>query len=84
MKIRKTIPIKEIANNLDGVKQYYLNVDYRDMKWRPLMDIRHHFPNMRMVVICNSHKKVVEWLAYQMRQKGEIVLAAVSYHFKQF
>lgn len=84
MKIQNTIPIKEIASSLAGVKQYYLNINYRDVKWRPLMDIRHHYPNMRMVVICNSHKRIVEWISYQMRQKGETILAAVSCHFKNY
>lgn len=75
-----TEPIKILVDReeltLDGIKQYYVDVEKEQWKFDCLLDIYDRVTITQAIVFCNSRKKV-DWLADKMRKDG---FAVASLH----
>lgn len=70
------ILVKRDEISLEGIKQYYVNVDKEDWKFDTLCDIYDSLTITQCVIFCNSKKKV-DWLAHKLTQSN---FAVISMH----
>ncbi len=54
---------------LDGVKQYYINLEQEEWKFECLYDIYQGLNINQLIIFVNKRQKA-EWLAYKMQEKG--------------
>jgi translation initiation factor 4A len=54
---------------LDGIRQFYVDVDVDENKLEALCDIYKHLAVNQMIIFVNK-KPVVEWLATELRRRG--------------
>ena len=59
--------VKRDELTLEGIKQYYVNVDKEEWKFDTLTDIYETLTVTQAVIFCNSRKKV-DWLTTKMRE----------------
>lgn len=68
-----TDPIKILVDReeitLEGIKQYYVDVDKEEWKFDTLLDIYDNVRITQAIIFCNSRKKV-DWLTDKMRKDG--------------
>ena len=60
--------------SLEGIKQFYVNVDKEEWKFDTLCDLYDTLTITQAVIFCNARKKV-EWLAAKMREANFTVCA---------
>jgi ATP-dependent RNA helicase len=68
------ILVKRDELSLEGIKQFYINVETEQWKFDTLCDLYDTLTITQAVIFCNTKHKV-EWLATQMRQKHFTVSA---------
>ena len=54
---------------LDGIKQFYVNVERDDWKFEVLLDLYEHMTINQLIIFVNKRQRV-EWLAQKMHEKG--------------
>ena len=54
---------------LDGIKQYYVNVERDDWKFDTLMDLYQCLTINQLIIFVNKRQRA-EWLAQKMQEKG--------------
>jgi translation initiation factor 4A len=54
---------------LEGVKQYYVELDQEDWKFEALYDLYQNLNINQLIIFVNKRQKA-EWLAYKMKEKG--------------
>ena len=71
-------PIKILVKNdeltLEGIKQYFINVEKNDFKFDTLCDLYDRFSIFQSIIYCNS-RKIVEELFYRLQQENFSVQA---------
>lgn len=70
------ILVKRDEITLEGIKQYYVNVEKEEWKFDTLCDIYDSLTITQCVIFCNSKKKV-DWLAHKLKQSN---FAVISMH----
>jgi translation initiation factor 4A len=65
--------VKRDEITLEGIKQYYVNVEREDWKITTLFDLYEQININQAIIFCNT-RKTVEWLSEQMNEKGFCVL----------
>ena len=65
MKTPIKILVKRDELTLEGIKQYFVNVDKEEWKFETLCDLYDNLTITQAVIFCNSKKKV-DWLAKKM------------------
>jgi len=68
------ILVKRDQLTLEGIKQFYVNVDEEDWKLETLCDLYETLAITQSVIFCNTRRKV-DWLTDQMRSKDHTVSA---------
>lgn len=68
------ILVKRDEISLEGIKQYYVNVEKEEWKFDALCDIYDSLTITQAVIFCNTKKKV-DWLASKMRESNFTVVA---------
>lgn len=68
------ILVKRDEVSLEGIKQYFVNVDKEDWKFDTLCDLYDSLTITQGVIFCNTKKKV-EWLTQRMTQSNFAVVA---------
>ena len=68
------ILVKRDELTLDGIKQFYVNVEKEEWKFDTLCDIYDSLTITQAVIFCNTRKKV-DWLAAKMRHADFTVAA---------
>jgi len=68
------ILVKRDELTLEGIKQFYVDVDREEWKFDTLCDLYDTLTISQSVIFCNTRKKVT-WLASKMRESGFIVSA---------
>jgi translation initiation factor 4A len=71
--IRILVPRSELI--LEGIKQFYINVDQEEWKLDTLCDLFETLNITQAVIFCNTRRKV-EWLSEQM-SKREFTVSAI-------
>ena len=61
--------VKRDEITLEGIKQYYVNVEREDWKITTLFDLYEQININQAIIFCNT-RKTVEWLSEQMNEKG--------------
>ncbi len=61
------LPADEVT--LDGIKQYFVEVDREEMKLDTLCDLYEHLSITQALIYCSTRQKV-EWLSEQMTKRG--------------
>ena len=61
------LPAEEVT--LEGIKQYYVQVDREDQKLDTLCDLYEHLNISQAIIYCSTRQKV-EWLSDQMVRRG--------------
>jgi len=72
-----TISVKTEELNLEGIKQFYVNVEKEERKLDTLSDLFDTLSITEAIIFCNSRRKV-DWLTQRMREKKQTVSALVS------
>jgi len=71
-------PVKILVKNeeltLEGIKQYFINVEKNDFKFDTLCDLYDRFSIFQSIIYCNS-RKIVEELFYRLQQQNFSVQA---------
>jgi translation initiation factor 4A len=66
-------PVQILLNaeevTLEGIKQYYVDVDREDQKLDTLCDLYEHLSISQAIIYCSTRQKV-EWLSSQMIHRG--------------
>lgn len=70
------ILVKRQDVSLEGIKQYYVNVEKEDWKFDTLCDLYDSLTITQCVIFCNTRKKV-DWLSHKLKQTN---FAVVSMH----
>ncbi|EDO19261.1 hypothetical protein Kpol_1036p3 [Vanderwaltozyma polyspora DSM 70294] len=70
------ILVKRDEISLEGIKQYYVNVEKEDWKFDTLCDLYDSLTITQCVIFCNTKKKV-DWLSAKLTQSN---FAVVSMH----
>lgn len=70
------ILVKQDQISLDGIKQYYVNVDKEDWKFDTLCDLYDSLTITQCVIFCNTKRKV-DWLSSKLLQSN---FSVVSMH----
>jgi len=65
MNTPKYILVKKEALTLEGIKQFYVNVDKEEWKFETLLDLYNLFDVSQAVLFCNTRRKV-EWLTEKL------------------
>lgn len=73
------ILVKKEELTLEGIKQFYINVDQEKNKLQTLIDLYNYLTITQAVIFCNT-KKRVEWLAKCMKEEDFTVSLMVSLH----
>ncbi|KAK9741997.1 hypothetical protein RND81_03G142200 [Saponaria officinalis] len=68
------ILVKRDELTLEGIKQFYVNVDKEDWKLDTLCDLYEHLAINQSVIFVNTRRKV-DWLTDQMRSRDHTVSA---------
>lgn len=68
------ILVKKDEISLEGIKQYFVDVDKEEWKFDTLCDLYDSLTITQGVIFCNTKKKV-EWLAQKMSQSNFAVVA---------
>eukprot|EP01024_Parvocaulis_polyphysoides_P035460 TRINITY_DN31419_c0_g1_i3.p2 TRINITY_DN31419_c0_g1~~TRINITY_DN31419_c0_g1_i3.p2 ORF type:complete len:445 (+),score=68.69 TRINITY_DN31419_c0_g1_i3:87-1337(+) len=68
------ILVKRDELTLEGIKQFYVNVDKEEWKLETLCDLYETVAITQSVIFCNTRRKV-DWLTDQMRSKDHTVSA---------
>jgi translation initiation factor 4A len=74
MRDPKTILVKKEELTLEGIKQFYVNVEKEDWKLDTLCDLYETLTITQAVIFCNTRRKV-DWLTDKMHQKDFTVSA---------
>jgi len=61
--------VKRDEITLEGIRQYYVNVEQEDWKITTLFDLYEQININQAIIFCNT-RRTVEWLAEQMNEKG--------------
>lgn len=61
--------VKRDEITLEGIRQYYVNVEKEDWKLVTLLDLYENISVNQAIIFCNTRKNV-EWLAEQMNENG--------------
>lgn len=61
--------VKRDEITLEGIRQYYVNVEKEDWKLATLLDLYENISVNQAIIFCNTRKNV-EWLAEQMNENG--------------
>ena len=61
------ILVKRDELTLEGIKQFYVDVEKEDYKFETLCDLYDTFTMTQSVIFCNKRSKV-EWLARKMKE----------------
>jgi len=70
------ILVKKEELTLEGIKQFYVNVEKEDWKLDTLSDLYDTLSITQAVIFCNTRRKV-DWLTTKMREKEHTVSAMV-------
>ncbi|CAF1193241.1 unnamed protein product, partial [Didymodactylos carnosus] len=62
------ILVKKEEVTLEGIQQFYVNVEREDCKFDTLCDLYERFTIVQAVIFCNTRRKV-NWLTQQMRSR---------------
>ncbi len=73
-----TILVKKEELTLEGIKQFYVNVEKEEWKLDTLSDLYDTLSITQAVIFCNTRRKV-DWLTQRMREKEHTVSAMVRY-----
>ena len=68
MRDQAIILVKRQELTLDGIKQFYYNVDREDLKLEVLCDLYKSMTITQSIIFCNTRRKV-DWLVTSMRQQ---------------
>lgn len=68
------IIIKREEITLEGIQQYYVNVEKEEWKLETLLDLYEQISINQAILFCNT-RRTVEWLAKEMNDKGFTVSA---------
>lgn len=71
-----TVLVKKDGLSLDGIRQFYVDVEQEEWKFDTLCDLYETLTITQAVIFCNSRKKV-EWLAKKMTENN---FAVVTMH----
>ena len=63
------ILVKTDQLTLEGIKQYYINVERNEFKFDTICDLYGHFSVAQSIIYCNS-KKIVDELDYKLNENG--------------
>lgn len=74
MRNPKTILVKKEELTLEGIKQFYVNIEKEDWKLETLCDLYETLTITQAVIFCNTRRKV-DWLTEKMHQKDFTVSA---------
>jgi len=69
-----TILVKKEELTLEGIKQFYVNVEKEEWKLDTLSDLYDTLSITQAVIFCNTRRKV-DWLTQKMREKEHTVSA---------
>jgi translation initiation factor 4A len=72
-----TILVKKEELTLEGIKQFYVNVEKEEWKLDTLSDLYDTLSITQAVIFCNTRRKV-DWLTTRMREKEHTVSAMVG------
>jgi translation initiation factor 4A len=72
------ILVKKEELTLEGIKQFYINVDKEEFKLDTLCDLYETLNITQAVIFCNIRRKV-EWLTEKLRAKDHSVSATVLF-----
>jgi len=72
------ILVKRDQLTLEGIRQFYVNVEREDYKFDTLCDLYNNISITQAIIFCNKKNKV-EWLARCMREQNFTVEAMSSY-----
>lgn len=61
--------LTDIEVPLDGIKQYYINVEHDEHKLNTILDIYNNISVLKSIIYCNK-KEDVEWLASKLKENG--------------
>jgi translation initiation factor 4A len=78
-----TILVKKEELTLEGIKQFYVNVEKEEWKLDTLSDLYDTLSITQAVIFCNTRRKV-DWLTQRMREKEHTVSAMVCTFVYQF
>jgi superfamily II DNA/RNA helicase len=65
--VRILMPPENVT--LDGIKQFYVNVERDDWKFEILLDLYEHLTINQLIIFVNKRQRA-EWLAQKMHEKG--------------
>ena len=74
------ILVKKEEVTLEGISQFYVDVDREEWKLETLCDLYSTITITQAVIFCNTKRKV-EWLTEKMNQRDFTVSAIVSCYF---
>jgi len=69
-----TILVKQEEVTLEGIKQYYVNVENENEKLSTLLDLYEHLTITQAIIYCNSRRKV-DWLSEKLNANDFTVSA---------
>ncbi|KAA3674464.1 translation initiation factor 4A [Paragonimus westermani] len=72
------ILVKKDELTLEGIRQFYVNVEQEEWKLETLCDLYQTVAITQAVIFCNTRRKV-EWLTQELTERDFIVSAMVSF-----